>query len=39
MVVKVENLDGQVDWDYNGPVVLEYAVNRLGAPLPTGNEV
>jgi len=39
VVVKVENLDGQVDWDYNGPVVLEYAVNRLGAPLPTGNEV
>jgi hypothetical protein len=39
VVVKVENLDGQVDWDYNGPVVLQYAVNRLGAPLPTGNEV
>jgi hypothetical protein len=39
VVVKVENLDGQVDWDYNGPVVLEYAVNRLGAPLPTGNQV
>lgn len=38
VVVKVENLDGQVDWDYNGPVVLDYAVNRLGAPLPTGNE-
>jgi hypothetical protein len=38
VVVKVENLDGQVDWDYNGPVVLQYAVNRLGAPLPTGNE-
>jgi hypothetical protein len=38
VAVKVENLDGQVDWDYNGPVILEYAVNRLGAPLPTGNE-
>jgi hypothetical protein len=39
VVVKVENADGQVDWDYNGWVVLQYAVNRLGAPLPTGNEV
>jgi hypothetical protein len=39
VVVKVERGDGQVDWDYNGPVVLTYAVNRLGAPLPTGNEV
>jgi hypothetical protein len=39
VVVKVENLKGQVDTNYNGPVVLQYAVNRLGAPLPTGNEV
>ncbi len=39
VVVKVENLKGQVDTSYNGPVLLEYAVNRLGAPLPTGNEV
>ena len=39
VVVRVENSDGQVDGDYNGPVVLRYAVNRLGAPLPTGNEV
>jgi hypothetical protein len=39
VVVKVENADGQVDWNYNGWVVLQYAVNRLGAPLPTGNEV
>ncbi|HEY6297223.1 MAG TPA: hypothetical protein VIX15_16315 [Streptosporangiaceae bacterium] len=37
--VKVEHGNGQQDWDYNGPVVLKYAVNRLGAPLPTGNEV
>jgi hypothetical protein len=39
VVVKVEYSDGQVDKDYNGPVQLEYAVNRLGAPLPSGNEV
>src|SRR5579859_3642782 len=39
VVVKVENSEGQVDWDYNGPVILKYAFNRLGAPLPTGNEV
>jgi hypothetical protein len=39
VVVRVENGDGQVDRDYNGPVVLDYAVNRLGAPLPAGNEV
>jgi len=39
VVVKVENLKGQVDTNYNGPVILQYAVNRLGAPLPTGNEV
>lgn len=39
VVVKVENLKGQVDTNYNGPVVLQYAVNRLGAPLPTGNQV
>jgi hypothetical protein len=37
--VKVEYSNGQVDCNYNGPVVLKYAVNRLGAPLPTGNEV
>jgi hypothetical protein len=39
VVVNVEFANGQLDKDYNGPVVLEYAVNRLGAPLPTGNEV
>jgi hypothetical protein len=37
--VKVENSNGQQDWSYDGPVVLKYAVNRLGAPLPTGNQV
>jgi hypothetical protein len=37
--VKVEDGNGQQDWSYDGPVVLKYAVNRLGAPLPTGNEV
>ncbi|HTX26188.1 MAG TPA: hypothetical protein VME19_04115 [Streptosporangiaceae bacterium] len=39
VTVKVENPSGQVDWNYNGPVVLKYAVNRLGAPLPSGNQV
>jgi len=37
--VKVEDSNGQQDWSYDGPVILKYAVNRLGAPLPTGNEV
>ncbi|MGH3259588.1 MAG: hypothetical protein ACRDOU_30010, partial [Streptosporangiaceae bacterium] len=37
--VKVEYSNGQQDWNYDGPVVLKYAVNRLGAPLPTGNDV
>jgi hypothetical protein len=37
--VQVEYSDGKVDGNYNGPVVLKYAVNRLGAPLPTGNDV
>jgi len=37
--VKVEYGNGQQDWNYDGPVVLKYTVNRLGAPLPTGNEV
>jgi hypothetical protein len=37
--VKVEYSSGQRDWSYDGPVILKYAVNRLGAPLPTGNEV
>jgi len=36
--VKVEDGNGQQDWSYDGPVVLRYAVNRLGAALPTGNE-
>ncbi len=39
VVVKVENFLGQVDSDYNGPVLLKYAINRDGAPEPTGNEV
>jgi hypothetical protein len=37
--VKVEDSNGKQDWSYDGPVVLKYAVNRLGAPLPTGNQV
>jgi hypothetical protein len=37
--VKVEYSNGQQDWSYDGPVVLKYAVNRLGAPLPSGNQV
>jgi hypothetical protein len=37
--VKVEYSNGQQDWNYDGPVVLKYAVNRVGAPLPAGNEV
>jgi hypothetical protein len=37
--VKLEYGNGQQDWNYDGPVVLKYAVNRLGAPLPTGNDV
>jgi hypothetical protein len=39
VTVKVENPNGSVDCNYNGPVVLKYAVNRLGAPLPSGNQV
>jgi hypothetical protein len=37
--VKVDYANGQQDSNYDGPVVLRYAVNRLGAPLPTGNDV
>ena len=39
VVVKVEDSEGHVVSDYNGPVILKYAFNRLGAPLPTGNQV
>jgi hypothetical protein len=39
VVVQVENSDGQLDWDYTGPVLLKYAVNPVGAADPTGNEV
>ena len=38
VVVDVEFLNGQVDKDYNGWVDLQYAVNRLGAPLPTPDQ-
>ncbi len=37
VVVDVDYPNGQVDRQYHGPVVLEYAVNRLGAPLPGGS--
>jgi hypothetical protein len=30
---------GPLDTGYNGPVILTYAVNPNGAPLPTGNQV
>jgi len=37
VVVKVEHAGGQLDWNYDGPVFLKYAVNQLGAPEPTGD--
>jgi hypothetical protein len=39
VVVTVEYQNHQVDCNYNGNVVLKYAVNRLGAPLPAQNQV
>jgi len=37
VVVHVEEPDGSLDPDYNGPVTLGYAVNAIGAPTPAGN--
>lgn len=37
VVVKVENSNGQVDWNYDGQVTLKFAVNPVQAPSPTGN--
>jgi hypothetical protein len=37
VVVQVEEPNGTVDPDYNGPVTLSYAVNQINAPDPSGN--
>jgi hypothetical protein len=39
VVVHVEEPDGTLDPDYNGPVTLTYAVNQIGAPEPANNTV
>ena len=39
VVVHVEEPDGALDPDYNGPVTLTYAVNQIGAPEPANNTV
>jgi hypothetical protein len=37
VVVDVEEPNGAIDPDYNGPVTLSYAVNKIGAPEPANN--
>ena len=37
VVVAVKTVNGQLDWNYNGPVILKYAVDPDGAPEPIGN--
>jgi hypothetical protein len=39
VVVHVEEPDGTLDPDYNGPVTLTYVVNQIGAPEPANNTV
>jgi hypothetical protein len=39
VVVDVENSEGYLDYSFNGPVTLTYAVNPVGAPLPANNAV
>jgi hypothetical protein len=37
VVVHVNEPDGTLDPDYNGPVTLRYAANQINAPNPSGN--
>jgi hypothetical protein len=37
VVVYVEEPNGSLDPDYNGPVTLGYAANQINAPNPSGN--
>jgi hypothetical protein len=39
VVAQVEEPNGKLDPDYNGPVTLTYAVNQIGAPEPANNTV
>jgi hypothetical protein len=39
VVVQVDEPDGTLDPDYNGPVTLSYAANQINAPNPSGNTV
>jgi len=39
VVVDVENTRGYIVSSYDGPVTLTYAVNEVGAPIPTNNVV
>jgi hypothetical protein len=39
VVVDVENSQGYLVTNFNGPVTLSYAVNNVGAPLPANNVV
>jgi hypothetical protein len=39
VTVQVERPGGAVDQGYHGPVTLGYAVNRIGAPAPSGTVV